>query len=178
MGKVNPNKTIGHPSRTLRIISPNKVAYLDHTGSGCETVSHLYEPGNGRITVMLNSFGPSPLIMRLFCTGTVVEKGNPRYEELVLLFDPDSDTEEVEKEVGAWQEKAIRKGARSVILLDIFKVQTSCGYGVPVLESSLPTERAAKLSRCERDESGAWLDRETLPMWGGKLDDKSQRLLA
>src|ERR1700709_731315 len=61
----------GHPSRTLRILSPNLVAYLDHTGSGCETVSHMYEPSNHRLTVMLSSFGPSPRIMRLFCTGTV-----------------------------------------------------------------------------------------------------------
>ena len=35
----------------LRILSPNRVAYLDLTGSGNETSAHLLE--NGRITLLL-----------------------------------------------------------------------------------------------------------------------------
>lgn len=35
---------------TFRILSPNRVAYLDLTGSGNETAAHLQE--NGRITFM------------------------------------------------------------------------------------------------------------------------------
>ncbi len=38
----------GHDS--FRILSPNRVAYLDMTGSGNETSAHLLE--NGRITLM------------------------------------------------------------------------------------------------------------------------------
>lgn len=38
---------------------------------GVETISHLREPGNGRITIMLNAFEGPPQIVRLF------GKGNP-----------------------------------------------------------------------------------------------------
>ncbi|KAI5236295.1 pyridoxamine phosphate oxidase family protein [Aureobasidium subglaciale] len=44
-------------------------------------------------------------------------------------------------------------GARAVIVLDIFKVQTSCGYGVPLLS--------------ETEQKGL-LDRDTLGHWAGK----------
>ena len=40
----------GHDS--LRILSPNRLAYLDLTGSGNETSAHLLE--NGRITLMFS----------------------------------------------------------------------------------------------------------------------------
>ena len=30
--------------------------YHDLTGSGNETISHLWEPGNGRITIMFSAF--------------------------------------------------------------------------------------------------------------------------
>ncbi|THV69911.1 pyridoxamine phosphate oxidase family protein [Aureobasidium pullulans] len=45
-------------------------------------------------------------------------------------------------------------GARAVIVLDIFKVQTSCGYGVPLLSGT--------------DQQKGLLDRETLGHWAGK----------
>ncbi|KAF5012195.1 hypothetical protein F66182_15282, partial [Fusarium sp. NRRL 66182] len=36
--------------------------YLDMTGSGSETISHIYEPGNGRVTIMFNAFEGPPRI--------------------------------------------------------------------------------------------------------------------
>lgn len=44
--------------------------YMELTGSGSETLAHLYEPGNGRVTVMLNAFEGPPRILRLFGKGT------------------------------------------------------------------------------------------------------------
>ncbi|KAL8661293.1 MAG: hypothetical protein Q9202_005718 [Teloschistes flavicans] len=35
----------GLPSATFTIFSPNSAAYIDATGSGSETVSHIYENG-------------------------------------------------------------------------------------------------------------------------------------
>ena len=47
-----------------------KFWYMDLTGSGIETTSHLHEPGNGRITVMFNAFSGPPRILRIFGKGT------------------------------------------------------------------------------------------------------------
>lgn len=43
--------------------------YMDLTGSGNETISHLLEPGNGRITIQLNAFDGPPKIVRLYGHG-------------------------------------------------------------------------------------------------------------
>ena len=43
--------------------------YMDLTGSGNETISHLLEPGNGRITVLFNAFEGPPKIVRLWGKG-------------------------------------------------------------------------------------------------------------
>lgn len=43
--------------------------YHDLTGSGSETISHLYEPGNGRITIQLCAFEGGPKIVRLWGYG-------------------------------------------------------------------------------------------------------------
>ena len=49
--------------------NPKSFWYMDLTGSGNETISHLYEPGNGRITVMFNAFEGAPKIVRLWGQG-------------------------------------------------------------------------------------------------------------
>ena len=46
-----------------------KFWYMDLTGSGIETTSHLHEPDNGRITVMFNAFSGAPRILRIFGKG-------------------------------------------------------------------------------------------------------------
>ncbi|KAF2145569.1 uncharacterized protein K452DRAFT_315787 [Aplosporella prunicola CBS 121167] len=141
----------GHPSHSLAVIGPNQVAYLDSTGSGCETISHIYE--NGRVTLMACSFGKSPRIMRLFCTGRVVERGGDRFQE--------------------WLEKTrIKegiKGCRSVIVLDVFKVQTSCGFGVPVLAHETATNENTDV---EASAAAYWNDRDTITNWAQKMEKK------
>lgn len=96
----------GLPSSTFSIFDPNHAAYVDATGSGSESISHVYE--NGRITIMFCSFAKSPRIMRFFCMGKVVEWDDPRFEGLL-------------KKMG----KERIEGARAVILLDVFKVRIS-----------------------------------------------------
>ena len=44
--------------------------YMDLTGSGIETTSHLHEPGNGRITILFNAFEGPPRILRFWGKGT------------------------------------------------------------------------------------------------------------
>ena len=93
----------GLPATSFSILNPNFCGYIDATGSGNETVSHLLE--NGRITIMFCSFGPSPRILRFYCTGRVVEWHEPGFDGWL-------------KRMG----KRKIDGARAVILLDVFKV--------------------------------------------------------
>lgn len=94
-----------------------KFWYMDLTGSGIETTSHLHEPGNGRITVMLNAFEGPPRILRIYGKGTVLEYGTPAFNELL-----------------ASEGIKIIPGTRSIIMVDIFQVGTSCGYSVPTYD--------------------------------------------
>ncbi|OAG45521.1 hypothetical protein AYO21_00157 [Fonsecaea monophora] len=94
-----------------------KFWYMDLTGSGIETTSHLHEPGNGRITVMFNAFSGPPRILRLWGKGTPLEYGTPAFNEIV-----------------ASQKITIIPGTRSIILVDIHQVGTSCGFSMPCYE--------------------------------------------
>jgi hypothetical protein len=141
----------GLPSATLTVLSPNSVAYIDATGSGSETIAHIYE--NGRVTLMFCSFGSTPRIMRFFCTGRVVEWDQPEFETLL----------------GRMGKKRIQ-AARAAILLDVFKVQTSCGYGVPRIAASYSPSDAGKAPET------AFEDRETMGHWASNKVEKNELL--
>ncbi|KAH7414028.1 hypothetical protein DE146DRAFT_15053 [Phaeosphaeria sp. MPI-PUGE-AT-0046c] len=157
----------GHPSRTFSILGPNTVAYLDATGSGCETISHVYE--NGRVTVMFCSFGPSPQIMRLFCKGRVVEKWDQHYQELRAKMATENGDE------------VDMTGARAIIVLKIKKVQTSCGFGVPMMDTSKTAPGQATGDAVTMVEHGegttdqdGWKPRETMDNWARKMLEKQE----
>ncbi|MEJ2131934.1 MAG: pyridoxamine 5'-phosphate oxidase family protein [Gammaproteobacteria bacterium] len=98
---------------TLRILDPHTVAYLDLTGSGVETISHLKE--NGRFVMMFCAFEGRPKILRLHGRGAVLERGDAEFDELLPLFPS-------------------MPGARAIIKLSVERVADSCGWGVPKLE--------------------------------------------
>ena len=98
---------------TFRVLDDRTVAYLDLTGSGAETIAHVRQ--NGRITIMFCSFGDTPLILRLFGRGEAVPLGDPRFDHLADSLPSVA-------------------GARSIIRVDLDRVQTSCGYAVPHME--------------------------------------------
>jgi hypothetical protein len=108
---------------SFSILSPTSVAYLDLTGSGNETSAHLTE--NGRITIMFCSFTGPPSILRLFGQGRVVQQGSAEWPELRERF-------------------AAFPGVRQIIVADISRVQTSCGFGVPLMEFVSHRETAIK----------------------------------
>ena len=113
--------------------------YMDLSGSGNETVSHLYEPGNGRITVMFAAFDGAPRIVRLFGRGRVLENGTPAFASFV-----------------AEHAVAVVPGSRSVIVVDVHQVASSCGFSVPFYDfrdfRTTLNEHWAK--RAERFEQG------------------------
>jgi hypothetical protein len=98
---------------TFRVIDEHTVAYLDLTGSGAETIAHLRE--NGRVTLMFCAFSGRPNIVRLFGTGEVLVAGTPEAAPLLERF-------------------PALPGARAVITVAVDRIQTSCGYAVPLME--------------------------------------------
>src|SRR4029079_3488432 len=98
---------------TFRVLSDTGVAYLDLTGSECETAAHLAE--NGRLTIMFCSFDEKPLILRLYGRGSVVRPRDEKWQEFRDLF------------------PAI-PGDRQIIVLDTDSIMTTCGFAVPRYE--------------------------------------------
>jgi hypothetical protein len=54
------------------LVNEKQFWYMDLTGSGNETISHLHEPGNGRITIMFNAYEGPPKIIRLWGKGEFI----------------------------------------------------------------------------------------------------------
>ncbi len=121
----------------LRVLGPNGVVYLDHTGSGSETAAHL--KADGRLTIMFCAFEGAPMILRLYGRGHVVPRGSEAYAELLAA------------EFGG-REPA---GARQMVMLDIDLVQTSCGYAVPHFDY---VEERPGLTRWAESKGEAGLD--------------------
>ena len=98
---------------SLRVLDPNRVAWLNVTGSGNETAAHVQE--NPRMTLMFTAFEDNPLILRLYGTARAIHKDDPEWELLFPLFTP-------------------LPGARQIFDLNIDLVQTSCGMAVPLYD--------------------------------------------
>ena len=114
--------------------------------AGIETIAHLREAGNARITVMFSAFQGPPRIARLFGTGasrpyfgargltgagTVHEYGTPEYDALLPAH-------------------TRKPGSRAAIVVDVHKVGTSCGYAVPLYAFQAHRTRLLDyFARCE-----------------------------
>jgi len=88
---------------------------MDLISSGNETSAHLLE--NGRVTFMFCSFAGAPNILRLYGRGETILPGHPEWAALSAHFD-------------------LLPSTRQLIAAQINKVQTSCGFGVPLFEYS------------------------------------------
>jgi len=119
----------GHDA--FRVFSPNKVGYLDLTGSGNETAAHLME--NGRITFMFCAFKGPADILRLYGRGYTIQPGTPEWDEYSPHFD-------------------LLTGTRQIIMADIHKVQTSCGYAVPFYEYTGDRQTLVKWAENKGDD--------------------------
>jgi Pyridoxamine 5'-phosphate oxidase len=106
------------PGGSLRVLGPDRVAYLDLVGSGAETIAHLRE--NGRIVVMFCAFDGPPRIVRLHGRGEVVLPGDPRYEPLLAE--------------AAFAETTVPEARRAIVLVEVARIASSCGYGVPLMD--------------------------------------------
>jgi hypothetical protein len=116
---------------TFRVLSPTRVAYLDLTGSGNETAAHLLE--NGRITFMFCAFEGKPTIVRLYGRGRAVPIESSRGAELRPHF-------------------PALPGARQIVVADLTRVQTSCGFGVPLMQFADERDALVRWAEARGDE--------------------------
>jgi hypothetical protein len=99
---------------TLAVLGPHRVAYLEFTGSGVETIAHLRE--NSRIVLMLCAFTGPPQVVRLHGRGRVHLPGSATFAELRPAF-------------GNPRENNVR----SIIDIDVERISDSCGFAVPLM---------------------------------------------
>lgn len=132
---------------SLRILSPNRVAYMDMTGSGNETSAHLLE--NGRITIMFCAFDGPPRILRLYGTGRAVRPDHADWPELSRHF-------------------ALTLGVRQIIVADVETVQTSCGFAVPLYTYEGDRDTLNKWSEVKGEEGleAYWQQKNTRSLDG------------
>ncbi|MDX1781250.1 MAG: pyridoxamine 5'-phosphate oxidase family protein [Thalassovita sp.] len=132
---------------SLRILGPNRIVWLNLTGSGNETAGHLLQ--SNRMTLMWCGFEKRPMIMRAYGTARAVHPRDGDWGELVGLF-------------GA------PLGARQVYDMSVDMLQTSCGYAVPYFDHAGPRDTLEKWTE-DRGESGIfeyWQEKNTTTLDG------------
>jgi hypothetical protein len=97
------------------VLGEHRVAYLDYTGSGAETVAHLRD--NGRITLMFCAFEGPPKIYRFHGQGRSVTPDDPDFAALRSEFPGAED-----------------HGLRAVVDVQVERVSDSCGFAVPFMD--------------------------------------------
>jgi hypothetical protein len=118
---------------SFRVLGPKRVAWLDLGGSGNETNAHLL--ADGRITLMFCNFRQPALILRIYGTGRPVVPWDREWDELAAHF-------------------TLLPGTRQIFDIEVESVQTSCGYGVPLM--TLERERPTLLKHHARADPGDW----------------------
>ena len=117
----------------FRVLSPKRVAYLDVGGSGNETNAHLL--ADGRITLMFCNFRQPAQILRIYGIGQPVVPWDREWDQLAAHF-------------------TLLPGTRQIFDIAVESVQTSCGWGVPMM--TLEKERATLLKYHAKADPGEW----------------------
>ncbi|MFT4862746.1 MAG: hypothetical protein ACI95C_001970 [Pseudohongiellaceae bacterium] len=108
---------------SLRVLSPNRIAWLNITGSGNETAAHLAQ--NDRMTIMFCAFDNEPSILRLYGKARAIHPRDKDWDETSALFAP-------------------HESARQYVDFQFDLVQTSCGFGVPFFDYVQPRDNMPK----------------------------------
>lgn len=145
----------------FRILAPMRVAFMDLTGSGNETSAHIAE--NGRITFMFCAFAGPPRILRLYGAGNVVLRDTAAWENLAPLFPQ-------------------MPGTRQIVVADITRIQSSCGFGVPLMEFVAQRDNALRWAESKGEDGIASyrleknrISMDGLPTHLGNADADTQR---
>lgn len=132
---------------SLRVLGPNRILWLNLTGSGNETAGHLAEAP--RLTLMWCSFTTRPLILRAYGTARGTWRDTAGWDDLAAHF-PE------------------HRGARQIYDVSVDLVQTSCGYAVPLMDFSGPRDTLEKWAeqRSEADLRTYWTERNARTLDG------------
>ena len=117
---------------SFKVLGPNRVAYLDLGGSGNET--HALA-ADGRITIMMCNFEQPALILRIYGRGRPVLPQDADWAELAGHF-------------------TLLPGTRQIFDIAVESVQTSCGWGVPVMR--LDKERETLVKYHAQSDPAKW----------------------
>ncbi len=118
--------------QSLVVLDSKTVAYADYPGSGRATATHLGQ--DGRITLMFCSFEGDPLVLRVYGRGEVLPLSSDAGQRYM-------------KAAG----DSVLPWIRRVIFIKVVQVQTSCGYGVPIMR--FERERPDFRNWCLRKEA-------------------------
>ena len=138
---------------TLRVLDARRIAWLNLTGSGNESAAHLQE--SPRMTLMFCAFSGPPLILRVYGSARVVHRSAVAWDEWAARFPP-------------------LPGARQVIVLDIERVQTSCGFGVPLMDYVGPRPTLVQWAE-KKGEEGIrryWAEKNAVSLDGVRIRDR------
>ncbi|GGW34582.1 pyridoxamine 5'-phosphate oxidase family protein [Streptomyces xantholiticus] len=131
-------------SGTLVVLDGMTLAYLDFGGSGAETIAHVREEGNGRITLMWCAFSGPPKVVRVHGRGEAVFRDDPRWGELIGRF------EEVDG-----------PGARAIIVVHARRISEVCGFAVPFMDyREERTQHAEHFGRKSDQEFAAYCEKK------------------
>lgn len=136
---------------TFKVINANKAIWLNLTGSGNETSTHIQE--SDRMTVMFCSFKGKPLILRLYGKAKVFHSKDQEFKDYLKQFNETI-------------------GARQVFELEIDLVQTSCGFAIPYMD--FVEERSQlknwSLKKGEENIKAYWKEKNSISLDGHKTN--------
>ena len=95
---------------SFKVLGPNRVIWLNATGSGNETSAHIQK--HNRMTIMFLAFEGAPNILRLYGHAKVIHQKDAEWKELSSHF-------------------SLLPGTRQIFDLSVDLVQNSCGFAVP-----------------------------------------------
>jgi len=100
----------------LHVLDSGRLVYVDLPGSGNQTATHLAQ--GAPITIMFCGFESQTSILRIYGRGRALLPDTPEFGALA---------EQIESSI-------LGNATRQIFEIEIEKVQTSCGYGVPRYE--------------------------------------------
>jgi hypothetical protein len=98
---------------SIRVVSENRILWLNFTGSGNETAAHILE--NNKITLMFCAFEGNPNILRIYGKGEAIHPKDSEWNDAIKLF----------PEI---------PGARQIFDITVESAQDSCGMSIPFYE--------------------------------------------
>jgi len=132
---------------TLRVVDEQRILWLNLTGSGNETATHLRS--DDRMTLMWCAFEASPRILRVYGHARALHPRDAEWDELAALL-------------------PTRAGTRQVLEMEIDLVQISCGFGVPRYEFLGQREQLVRWADAQGPEGvqAYWAEKNQLSLDG------------